>query len=116
MFKLTKLAQMSRQSMMLINRPVSLARFSTATSSDGYHSLDDQVSYTPVNKINFITDTYTIFDSDAATERRFVPFELKELSFKYTLIAGGLWTTNYMYTLGFFMDLGASGAVLSCIW
>ena len=96
-------------------RPISLARFST-TAEEGYHSLDDQVFYEPVNKVEFTGEKFTVFDGDASKERKFVPFELKELGFKYTLIAGGMWTTNYMYTLSPFLDLAGTGAMLSCLW
>ena len=66
--------------------------------------------------MKFLGETFTVFDGDATKERRFVPFELKELSFKYTLIAGGLWTTNYLYAISPILDLGGSVAMLSCLW
>ena len=100
--------------MFLLSRPTSLARFSTTTSDDGYHSLDDQLQYTPTNQINFLGETFLVFDSENIKERRFVPFELKELAFKYSLIAGLMWTNNYMYCISPLLDIFASGAMVSC--
>ena len=116
MQRFQRVAQMSRQSMYLFSRPVSLARFSSASADDSYHSLDDQVFYTPTNSVEFTGETYTVFDGDEVKERRFVPFELKELAFKYSLISGLFWTTNYMYMISPWLDLAASGAVLNCLY
>ena len=116
MLNLRRVALLSRQSMCLLSRPVSLAKFSTATSNDGYESLDDAVFYTPANQVEFTGETLTVFDSESIKERRFVPFEIKELAFKYSLISGGVWTTNYMYHLSPALDIFASAAVLNCAW
>ena len=84
--------RVSRQSLLFMNR-----RLFSASAQESYHSLDDQHYYTPVNKVQFNGSKFTVFNGDGLKERKFVPFEFKEITAKYSLIAGLLWTNNYIW-------------------
>ena len=58
-------------------------------------------------------ETFTVFDGDDVKERRFVPFELKEIGFKYALISGLMWTNNYCFIGSLLIDMAATLAVIS---
>ena len=63
-------------------RVASLRKFSTA--ADEYHSLDDHLFYVPHRPVDFQgAPKLTLFDNvNGVSERRFAPFELKEMTFK----------------------------------
>ena len=52
------------------------------------------------NPIAFQGDKAAIFDSTQTAERRFVPFEIKELSFKCSMGIMGVQVWDYMWHLG----------------
>ena len=93
-------------------RPWARRAFSTAASDD-YHSLDGQVLYTPQNPVQFSGTTAVVFDATQTSERRFVPWEIKEHTFKHTMGFMGTMVWTYMYPLGLIGDLTAAGFVLN---
>ena len=50
-----------------------------------------------------------IFDATSTNERRFVPFELKELTFKNSMGFMGVMCLDYMYSMGIYSQLAAAG-------
>ena len=52
------------------------------------------------NPVAFQGDKAAIFDSTQTAERRFVPFEIKELSFKCSMGIMGVQVWDYMWHLG----------------
>ena len=48
----------------------------------------------------FNGDKAAIFDATSTNERRFVPFEVKELTFKCSMGAMGVMVWDYMYAFG----------------
>ena len=96
--------------------PSYLARAAYSTSSaqsDDYHSLDDQLFYEVSNPVAFDGDKAAIFDATSIKERRFVPFELKELSFKCGMGFMGSMVWGYMYNLGIYSEVAAAAFVLN---
>ena len=84
------------------SRPMmSRAAYSTS-ASDEYHTLDDQLFHEMQNPVAFQGDKAAIFDSTEISERRFVPFEIKELTFKSAMGAAGAMTVNFMIPIPFF--------------
>ena len=75
---------------------VSRAAYSS-TAADEYHSLDDQLFHEMANPVAFNGDKAAIFDSSSSSERRFVPFEIKELTFKCGMGAMGALTWDYIF-------------------
>ena len=57
-------------------------RFFAAASADGYTTIDHDKWYTPVNQPSFSGKGLTVFNADDCKERRFVPWEIKEATFK----------------------------------
>ena len=79
----------------------SIAARSFATSSADYHSLEDQIFYTPTNKPAFSSgNNFVVFNSDDINERRFVPFEMKENIFKHAMGVGGAMMLGQLVQLG----------------
>ena len=58
-------------------------------------------------------ETFTVFDGNDVKERRFIPYELKEIGFKYSLISGLLWTNNYCFCIDPMLDIAASLAMVT---
>ena len=94
--------------------PVMMARaqYSSAAANDEYHSLDDQLFHELQNKVTFQGETSTVFDASSA-ERRFVPYEIKELSFKCGMGIMGVWVWDYMYHLDFYSEAAAAAFALN---
>ena len=85
-----------------------------ATSNADYHSLDDQIFYTPNNKPTFDTGAnYTVFNSEDSSERRFVPWEMKEITFKHSMGVAGLCMVSQLAALGPLTHFGCAGFVLN---
>ena len=93
----------------------SRAAFSTA-SNDEYHSLDDQLFHEMQNPVAFQGDKAAIFDAESTKERRFVPFEVKELSFKCGMGIMGVWVWDYMYHFGICSELMAGAFVANWMY
>ena len=89
------------------------ARYSTASANEEYHSLDDQLLHKLHNKVAFHGDKAAVFDSSSTAERRFVPFEIKELSIKCGMGIMGVWVWDYMYHLDFFSEAFAAAFALN---
>ena len=63
--------------------------------------------------MTFDGDKAAIFDATSVTERRFVPFELKELTFKCGMGFMGVQVWDYMYHLGIYSEIAAAAFVLN---
>ena len=103
-------AQPQRLTMM-----ASRARFSAA-ATDEYHSLDDALLHELQNPVAFQGDTAPVFDSTDITERRFVPYEIKTLSFKCAGGIAGVWVWDYMYHFGFYSEIFAGAFALNWMY
>ena len=66
--------------------------------------------------MKFQGDKAPVFDSTSSTERRFVPFEIKELSFKCGMGFMGAGVIDYMYHLGIYSELFMAGFVLNWVY
>ena len=58
---------------------------SAAARPDEYHSFDGQLLHEMHHPVAFQGDTAAVFDGTKSKERRFVPWEIKELSFKCSM-------------------------------
>ena len=91
---------------------VAAASYSTASSStDEYHSLNNQLFHEMQNPVAFQGDKAAIFDSTDSKERRFVPFEIKEMTFKCGAGIMGTMVWEYMYFSGLGEVVAASFAL-----
>ena len=63
--------------------------------------------------MRFDGDRAPIFDATQVKERRFVPFELKELTFKCGMGFMGVMVWDYMYKFGWFSEAAAAAFVLN---
>ena len=83
----------------------------------GYSSAEyttvDQATHVLANPVAFQGDKAAVFDSTGSNERRFVPFEIKELSFKCGMGFMGVMVWDYMYKLGFTGEVAAAAFVLN---
>ena len=61
----------------------------------------------------FEGDKAAVFDATEAKERRFVPFEIKELSFKCGMGFMGVMVWEYMYHMGIYSELCAAAFVMN---
>ena len=97
----------------LLSRVASVASY--ATAADEYHSLNDQLFHEMQNPLPFQqgSDKAAIFDATECQERRFVPFEIKELSFKCGMGIAGTMFWEYMYCTGLFGELVAASFALN---
>ena len=59
-------------------------RFATATA-DEYTSIKQDTFYTPQHKVEFSGKHMVVFDGETTTERKFVPWEVKEAGIKATV-------------------------------
>ena len=103
------------------SRPVPMlfnGRFASYSSAaaDEYHSLNDQLLYEVQNPVAFQGDKAAVFDATATKERRFIPFELKELTFKCSMGAMGVMVYDYMYHLEWVTELGAAAFALNWMY
>ena len=94
---------------------VSRAAYST-TAADDYHSLDDQLFHEMANPVAFQGDKAAIFDAEQSRERRFVPFEIKELTFKCSMGCMGVFVWDYMLQFGIYSELMAAGFVANWMY
>ena len=92
--------------------PIASRTFSAAASEE-YHSLNDQMLHELQNPVAFQGDKAAVFDSSETTERRFVPFEIKELTFKCSMGCMGVFVWDYMYHFGFYSEMAAAAFVLN---
>ena len=93
--------------------PSMAARCYSSAASDEYHSLNDQMLHELQNPVAFQGEKAAVFDSTDIQERRFVPFELKELTFKCGMGAMGVFCWDYMYHMGFYSEVAAAAFVLN---
>ena len=81
------------------------ARLFSAASSANYESVSSEIWYTPERKVDFTNKAVTVFNADKATERRYVPFEYKEL-----MITNGLGIFG-VHLAGLVLDTNIGGSV-----
>lgn len=82
-------------------------------SSANYHNLQEHLFYTPVQSLVFKTDKLPIFDNTSITEKRFSPFELKEITFKNFMGMAGTLVIANMYPVGVLCDVACAGWCLN---
>ena len=87
--------------------------FSTAS---GYHNLDDHVYYVPERPVTFTGDKLAVFDNNSTKERRYAPFEIKEITFKNAMGFAGTMVWDHMHPMGLFTEVVAVGWVLNWAW
>lgn len=95
---------------------VAAGNYSTAAASDEYHSLNDQLFHEMQNPVAFNGDKAAIFDNTECKERRFVPFEIKEVSFKCGMGIMGALVWSYTLPLGVVGELAASAFALNWMY
>ena len=84
--------------------------FSTSTE---YQTIDDAIFYTPNTEVVFDQgEMSTVFNADDSSERRFVPFEMKENVFKHTMGFMGVCFIGHMYPAAW-VQFAAAGFVLN---
>ena len=71
------------------------------SASSDYHSLHDTITYKPAHPVTFSDDKITVFDNYSVKERRFVPWELKETTFKNGMGFAGTIVVDHFLHLGF---------------
>ena len=87
-------------------------RVFSSTSSE-YQTIDDAIFYTPNTTVDFDQgERSTVFNADDSTERRFVPFEMKENVFKHTMGFLGVCFIGHMYPAAW-VQFAAAGFVLN---
>ena len=96
--------------------PALVSRAHYSTASDEYHSLNDQFTHELANPVAFQGEKAALFDSSETSERRFVPFEIKELTFKCGAGAMGVMVWEYMYHFGIYSEIFAAGFVLNWMY
>ena len=91
---------------------VSRACYST---SPEYHSLDDQLFHELKNPMAFQGEKAPVFDA-TTKERKFVPWELKELGFKHVMGLGGVWVWDHMLHLNPYSEAVAAAFIVNYIY
>ena len=97
----------------LQQRSLAIRRFS---SSSSYHSLSDHATYIPERPVQFTSDKLAVFDSTTTKERRYAPFELKEITFKNAMGFAGTMVWDHLHPMGLFTEIAAVGWVLNWAW
>ena len=96
---------------------VASANYSSASAgSDEYHSLNDQLFHEMQNPVAFQGEKAAIFDSTENQERRFVPFEIKEVSFKCGMGIMGTMVVEYMWNMGLPAEILAASFALNWMY
>ena len=101
---------MLSKSIMRFNRS-KLAASRMFASSD-YQTLDDHLFYVPAHPVLF-TDKLAIFDNIKSTERRYSPWELKEITFKNTMGFAGTVVLDHMWSFGALTQIACAGWCLN---
>ena len=78
-----------------------------------YHSLSDHASYEPARKVQFTGDKLAVFDNTTTKERRYAPFELKEITFKNVMGFAGTMVWDHLHPMGLLTEVVAVGWVLN---
>ena len=81
----------------LLNRRALVSLQSRFASTSDYHSLNDHVFYEPRNPVAFTGDRFSVFDNREVTERRFAPYEMKEIAFKNVMGVSGTYVLLNMF-------------------
>merc|ERR1719263_2212896 len=77
-----------------------------ASAAGGYESVSSENWYSPERKVDFVNKSSTIFDADRTKERKYTPWEFKELAITNRLglfgvnLAGMIVDLNVMHSAG----------------
>ena len=93
--------------------PATMVRSYSSAAAEEYHSLNDQALHSLENPVQFQGEKAPVFDATSSNERRFVPFEIKELSFKCGMGFLGIGVLDNMYHFSFLSEIFAAGFVLN---
>ena len=93
------------------------ARSFSASSAGDYHSLDDQIFYTPQHELNWSGDKMTVFNGQTS-EKMYAPWELKEIAFKNFMGFSGLIVLDHInnHWLGAICPAGCAFWVLNATY
>ena len=80
--------------------------FATAAANDAYAPIDHDKWYKPERPVQFSGKALTLFNSDDCKERRFVPWEIKEASFKAGMGVLGVYMLDVLFPLGPAFSIG----------
>ena len=72
--------------------------------------------YVPVHKVEFQGNSAVVFDATETKEKRFVPYEIKEITFKNGLGFAGVSMFGYVVPLGDLFSVWAAGFALNWIY
>ena len=86
------------------------------SSASGYHNLDDHVYYVPERPVTFTGDKLAVFDNNSTKERRYAPFEIKEITFKNAMGFAGTMVWDHMHPMGLLTEVVAVGWVVNWAW
>ena len=86
------------------------------SSASGYHNLDDHVYYVPERPVTFTSDKFAVFDNNSTKERRYAPFEIKEITFKNVMGFAGTMVWDHMHPMGLLTEVVAVGWVVNWAW
>ena len=86
------------------------------SSASGYHNLDDHVYYVPERPVTFTGDKFAVFDNNSTKERRYAPFEIKEITFKNVMGFAGTMVWDHMHPMGLLTEVVAVGWVVNWAW
>ena len=86
------------------------------SSASGYHDLNDHVYYVPERPVTFAGDKLAVFDNNSTKERRYAPFETKEITFKNAMGFAGTMVWDHMHPMGLLTEVVAVGWVVNWAW
>ena len=86
------------------------------SSASSYHNLDDHVYYVPERPVTFTGDKFAVFDNNSTKERRYAPFEIKEITFKNVMGFAGTMVWDHMHPMGLLTEVVAVGWVVNWAW
>ena len=69
-------------------------------STTDYQSISQEKWYSPNNKVEFTNKKFTVFSAEDCKEKRFVPWEVKESTFKNMMGIVGVNMVNMVLPLG----------------
>merc|ERR1711939_1063364 len=70
------------------------------SSSSEYVNMSGGASYEPTNRVSFTDGRSTIFGSEGSTETRYVPWAIKEHTFKHGMGFMGANVVGYLFPVG----------------
>ena len=91
-----------------------MRRLYSSATQDEYQSLG--ALYAPVHKVEFQGNTAVVFDSTETKEKRFVPYEIKETTFKNGMGFVGVSMFGYCLPIGDVFSIWAAGFALNWVY